>query len=163
MKEFKKWIVLLAALFVLSGMMSCEMFESDDEETIEVKGEWDTGYGSIIITDSTISWYGTDGTLSYAYDIESFSNDSWNGSETGEGDYGYMVIKYTTAPTWNDSVNGLYNIFRWQNLNSSESPASFEYGEAYLDGTYHESASESKNTATSSNGYYWFSSATKVD
>ncbi|OQY31562.1 MAG: hypothetical protein B6241_13700 [Spirochaetaceae bacterium 4572_59] len=27
MKNLKKWLVLLAALFVLTGMMSCEMFE----------------------------------------------------------------------------------------------------------------------------------------
>ena len=117
MKELKKWIVLLAALFVLTGMMSCEMFGEEDDDDIAVEGTWDAGYGSeVVITDSTYSNYYNDVLSAISAKIVSFDNDGWNGSETGSGDYGYMVIKYTQASAFTPESQDKYMVVRWQDI-----------------------------------------------
>jgi len=170
MKELKKWIVLIAALFVLTGMMSCELLNPGDDLAIE--GSWDAGYdSSLVIKGSTFSSM-YKGKLSYSAEIVSFDNNGFNASEKGKGDCGYMVIKYTSTPSWfdADSLTGKYMILRWQNLQTVNNVTTMEYSEGSNDtnwgdttpGTLFDSASEAIEGATAASGFFAFSSVTKI-
>ncbi len=164
MKTLKNWIVLLTALFVLGGMMSCELFE-EEEETIEIIGTWDAG---IIIDGDLISFNNFDyypDEAKYTADIISFSNQSFNAGETGEGNCGYVVVCYNNSPdysAWGFGVNeieGKYMVIRWQNLEEVDGVISMRYAEGY--GTYFDTADDAIENATDSNGYFSFSSTTQ--
>lgn len=168
MKELKKWIVMIAVLFVLTGMMSCELFDGGDDPT--VFGSWEDGYGSemIITEDSFSSYY--NGTLSYSAEVISYHNNEWNQSENGEGSYGYLVIQYENTPYWYDadSLTGKYMVLRWQNLAYNLGVTTMEYSEGSNDsdwtdttpGTLFDTEEEAIAGATGADGFFYFSSVT---
>lgn len=165
MKNLKKWLVLLAALFVLTGMMSCEMFE-DDDESLAVIGTWDAGYGNTMEITSSLykkSWpassWGSAG--SYSAKIVYFNNSDWNSTDSGsgEGSYGYFVIEWTDPSISTDK--GKFDVVQWKNLKTLSGTTTMSYSEGYNAKGYFETADDAIESATSANGYFGvFSSAT---
>lgn len=158
MKNLKKWLVLLAALFVLSGMMSCEMFE-DDDETLAIVGEWDEGFGSTMIITSSLykkSWVAgaTWPAGSNSAKIVSFNNSDWNSTDSGsgEGTYGYVVIEWTEPS--NPTDKGKFDVVQWESLKTTSGTTTVSYSEGYNAKGYFETADDAIEGATSANGYF---------
>ncbi len=162
MKNLTKLAVLLTALFVLGGLVSCDLNDSGSD-SLAIVGTWDyttTGDGTLVVTDSTYSvdmssstydWY-------YAGDIVSYDNSGWNGTETGEGSYGYLVYKLTShSSSYYSGYIGKYVVVRWQNFVDGTSME-------YLDGSseYFDTVDEALEGATEADGVftasYWDSS-----
>ena len=140
--------------------------------SLEVIGEWDQGWGSILeITENTYSSYYND-SLSYSATIVSFSNKEFNAGDTGMGNCGYMVLRFNNTPYWYDadSITGKYTVFRWQNLETVNDVTTTDYSEGSNDsdysdttpGTYYDTAAEAIANVKDANGYFsTFSSMTK--
>ena len=118
----RKTLVVLAILSVCFLFFGCA--PAGVTTGIEVKGTWlhPSSYGdeTWVISENSIT-YSFGGTQVYSADIDSYSNDSFNASETGAGEYGYAVIKYTAVDGAGTGTVGGYNIFRWQNYTGSTS------------------------------------------
>ena len=163
MKHLKKWLVVLAALFVLTGMMSCDMF-SEEDEVLEIIGEWDNGMGIGISERTFTSSYGD--TVYYTATIVDFDNSGFNAGESGEGDCGYLVMQFDYAPSWYadnaDLFTGKYTVFRWQNITTANGETTMETSEGSNDptfgdgmpGTYYDTREEAIENVTEANGYF---------
>jgi hypothetical protein len=155
-KNLRKLTLLFLVIFVFSGLMSCELF--NDEDTLAIIGEWDTGYGSLDVTSAEITTYNSDGSIFWSYEIDSFDNSEWNGDESGEGNYGYMVVKCTEPSEYTPEAQDKYTVIRWQNFVTE---TSMEYSEGYI--AYFDTAEEAIAGATISEGFFnLFSSTTKL-
>lgn len=167
-KGFKGSVALLATLVALS-LTSCSAISSllggDTGTTtpdIEIAGTWlDSAYGTNMLTISNSS-YVVDDQSSYDWDytceIVKYSNDGFNAGETGTGNCGYAVVKFTVHPNSTSSV-GKYTVLRWQNLTTSGS-VTVSTSEGY--GTYFDTAAAAEAGATAAAGYFsYYSASTK--
>ena len=171
MKQLKKWPVILLSLCIFGSLMSCNLVGDEDkeEEKLAIKGEWDLSYpvgdtvrrASIVVTNDTYAYH-SDGVEQYRYEIVSFDNDSWNGGEEDEGNYGHMVIRYETDnPLYSESTKGKYTVFRWRNLSISDEATTMDFSEGfYAEGWwddvsgYFDSSDEAFKGATDAAGYF---------
>ncbi len=130
---------------------------------IESLGRWSDGsYTNIDITEALYNVYETAdfSTISWGFEIVSYSNDSWNGGDTGVGNFGYALLKYTNPPSWATSEKDKYTILRWKNLTET----TMDYSEAYCSGgtTYYITEAEALANVTNANGCFAiFSPVTK--
>ncbi|QEN08685.1 hypothetical protein EXM22_12055 [Oceanispirochaeta crateris] len=149
MKNLKHLSLFLMVLLVMTGFMSCELIGKDD---IAIIGEWDTtsdsGSGRIIFTDSSYENY-YNGELSYTAKIVHSDNYNWNGEESGEGYYGYLVIQFDNPPSWNTTIENKFVVLRWKNFIEG---TSMDYSEGYLE--YFDTADEAIEGATAANGFF---------
>ncbi len=128
---------------------------------IEIAGTWDGGMSNyLIITNTTFTvdnpddWY-----WDYSGEVISYSNDGFNAGESGLGDSGYAVIKFTSHPS-GSSVEGKYTVLRWQNLATGSVDTTVQTCEGY--GVYFETAEAAEAGATFADGYFTsYSSSTK--
>jgi hypothetical protein len=127
-KNVKMNVVVLTAAIV---MLSAGCDPSVGDEGPEISGTWiDTIYNTKITftADSYQSYAGLEDTVpSYECEITDFDNRGWNGGDTGAGDCGYAVLRFTKAPSWNTAAEGTYTILRWQNLKSVGLVTTMEY------------------------------------
>ncbi|MFW5799942.1 MAG: hypothetical protein ACOCV8_03915, partial [Spirochaetota bacterium] len=139
---------LLLILLVLTSLSlyACETF-FDDVEDIEIAGEWiDEGtnqYGNwkqkLEISNSKITNYFIQGIdddnqewdIYWEASIYDYDNRLWNGGETGSGDLGYAVIKYTTPSENQPNSESKYMVFRWQNLSKNSFGTTMEWAEGF--------------------------------
>jgi hypothetical protein len=160
-KELRNKILLLAlvgAVLILAAS-GCSLLRK-----IEVAGTWYDDaefFGQkfkTVITETTISgyWDIADTEPAYVYEIVDFYQRTWNGGETGEGDTGYAVVRYSEYPLSPDLV-GAYTVFRWQNLMNSNGVLTAEFSEGspptWPNG-YADTASEAEDNATEANGWF---------
>ena len=164
-KELRRKIVTLAVLaaVLLVAASGCSLFRK-----IDIIGTWHDVYGGKrVVTESTISvyWLTTDTEPAWIYEIVDFDNEAWNGGDTGEGEAGYAVVMFSTAPADNPEFEGTYTVFRWQNLQNTDGVLTMEYSEGSPPTWpvgYEDSATDAAANATESNGWFaWgYTSAT---
>jgi hypothetical protein len=165
----KKNSLLITSIFIFLMAVACftgcdDYIELDDNGInfdIEIAGTWIDPYNvKLVINDSKIDFYSqsTDTETSYEAIIHGYNNSIWNGDESGTGDDGFMVIKYSKAPSWNPDCQGKYMIFRWQNLDAGAAPITMDYAEGsnYPTNTYFDSEAEAVTGATTAEGFFVF-------
>lgn len=179
MKFFSKTALSAVAVILVLSIAGCNLFlsegnasdESDESEPIEIAGEWyeSEHESGLTITDSTIE-FTDDGSVWQTCKIVDFSNEQFNGGESGEGNCGYAVLHYTEPSSSIESdAQDKYGILRWQNLTDS----GMEYaegtkgtdtdGDGWWDSyTYFDTAREAKNSMTESDGFFSMYSAIDV-
>lgn len=158
-KRLKNGALLLAALSFVFAFASCDLLgEKDKKEDIEIEGTWhESTFGSgLVITNDTIEFHtAVDGIFSDATkyqecEIVSYDNDGFNADDSGTGDCGFMVIKYTEPSSYISSIaQDKYGIFRWQNLNTASGVTTMSYSEGYIDSDGDWSADKYSDTAES--------------
>ncbi|MFA6506314.1 MAG: Ig-like domain-containing protein [Treponemataceae bacterium] len=130
---------------------------------IEIAGTWlDNDFGTTLLTITNTS-YSVDDTTSYNWDytceIVKYSNDGFNAGDSGAGDCGYAVVKFTVHPNSPSSV-GKYTVLRWKSLVNVSGSTTVYTCEGY--GTYFDTAAEAEAGANSAGGYFsWYSQSTK--
>jgi len=159
---------LILSVFLLLSFSSCDMFQPE-EESIEVVGEWSNQDEKASITSNSFIKYYRDSetdnfVMGYECAIAEFSNDNFNAGESGDGDCGYAVIKYTTPPSYNPDAKDKYGIIRWQDLSSN----AMNFSEAYYDpdptdddftAVYFDTAADAKANMTNVNNCFSMYSA----
>ncbi len=120
--------------------------------------EWESKY---VITNELFEVYSSFDAASpdYTYEIVEYSNDRFNAEETGDGNYGFAVIKYLEPPSWNPDASG-HTILRWQNLDTADGVTRVDLCEGFYDpdedGTaeYLDTAEEAKEYVTAESGSF---------
>ncbi len=175
-KRLKRSALLGTALVAVLSLASCDLIgnifggDAGDEETtnIEIAGTWwESSYGSgLIVTNDSIEFHtSSTGTLSddtkwQKCEIVSYSNDGFNNSETGTGDCGYAVIKYTEPSSYvATAAQDKYGILRWHSLTTTSGTTTVAYEEGYLsdsswNAVYSETAAEAITSFTTSAGAF---------
>ncbi|MDC7245630.1 MAG: hypothetical protein PQJ47_06935 [Sphaerochaetaceae bacterium] len=175
MKHINRWravlgTIVLAALVVFAST-GCSLFLSSTmppEGSYELVGDYGTETWDI--DEDTISY--DSGYTSYEADIISTVVDSFNAGDSTivssgsspSGDYGYMVIQYTTVSDEGTGEVGKYNIFRWQENADDASAMDFTQGYKDADGespyinALFDTAQDAVDGATNDNGYFSFAS-----
>ena len=147
MKKRTKALAVAAIAILTLSISSCDLYT---EDPIEIMGTWmDPLYGStIIVTEDGID-FGY-----YQADFSNHSNEKWNAGESSlaTGDFGFAVIRYTSAPPWNPDLLGKYMVFRWKDFDSGSGLLSFSEG--YNNGTYFEDELTACAEATDAAGYF---------
>lgn len=191
-------MLILIAIMILCVSPAClDPFENNTED-IEITGEWisegENQYGfwkqKIVVNNSRITnyWMESDDDdfsdneweLFWKATLYSYDNDIWNGGESGRGDYGYAVMKYTVPSPYNPESQDKYQVFRWQRLTALSNETTMEWSEGfkiqpdtdigdcgvdgYYCGVYFDSILDAENTATESEGFfYMYSEITKTN
>lgn len=172
------FIILISITLVLSCKTDPVSGDSGDagdngtQSDIDILGTWvenpGSYYSKLVITNTRIENYNEETATDTLWDadIESYYNDEWNADETGEGEYGYMVIYYTKASSWVPQSLNKYNILRWKNITDDNGTVTMEYSEAYCtDGgttaIYFDTPEDAKAQATEENGCFSIYSTTE--
>jgi len=164
MKNVKKISALLSVLFVLTGMMSCDLSGNIKNVLPQVSGNWDAGSGTTMeITSESFKSYNNE-VLAYSAKVESFDNTCWNSSEKGEGDYGYLLIKIETAPAANPGIKDKYTVVRWENLKLENGTTTMEYCVEIEDAaSCFDKADDALGSVTDEKGFFkTFTNVTKI-
>ncbi|MBF9016361.1 MULTISPECIES: hypothetical protein [unclassified Oceanispirochaeta] len=162
-KNLGKLALLFMVLFVVAGFMSCGNDLVD--EPLAIIGNWDIGYGSTLtVTATKFTNTSFDDSVFFSYDIVVIDNDDWNASESGEGSYGFIVVKCTTPSIYTPEAKDKFMVVRWQNLESGEtSTMEFAEGSDYPANTYFDTYNEAMSGATGAAGFFgYFSTATQL-
>lgn len=162
-KNLGKLALLVMVLFVFAATMSCDL--NKDETSLAIIGEWDAGFGSTMtLTASQYEVYYND-VLSYSAKVVSYSNDSWNAGESGEGSYGYFVVQFDNPSAFTPESKDKFMVVRWKNFLDLEAAASMSYSEGsdYPTNTYFDSIDDALEGATTAAEFFGFySTATKL-
>jgi hypothetical protein len=162
-KNLSKLALLFMVLFVVAGFMSCD--NNLVIEPLAIIGDWDIGYGSTLtVTASKFINTSSDDTVFFSYDIVVFDNNDWNASESGEGSYGFIVVKCSKPSVYTPEAKDKYMVVRWQNLESGETTTmEFAEGSDYPVNTYFDTFIEAMSSATEAAGFFgYFSTATTL-
>ncbi len=105
-------------------------------DELEVIGTWyhaDANWPEKwVVTDTTIEKHSSlaSTTPDYSFTIIDYSNDGFNAGDTESSDCGYAVVKYATAPSYNDDADG-YVVYRWKNLSTADGETQVDISEGY--------------------------------
>lgn len=167
-KRLRVGALLGALLIAVLGLSSCDLFGGDPvADDIEIAGTWVDSYGgALVVTDGTARFYSS-GTITEANkwqecEVVDYDNDGFNAGDSGTGDCGYMVIKYTEPSSYiAAAAQDKYGILRWQNLATASGATTMGYAEGYTDGTYSDTAAAAEAYfCDDESAFSYYSSAT---
>ncbi len=173
MKKTLRFLLSLLVLFTALGFVSCDGIQEKTVETVYylyssgIRGTWHTGENAKLVLTETeyISYYNN--SVSYKADIV-FESTGWNGGEYPSDKSlpnGYMVIKFTQAPSWNAGIADKYMVVRWKQVKTaSDGKVTMSYSEGYKGmSDYFDTAEDAIVGATGEAKYFNnFSTATLI-
>lgn len=160
-------------IFCLSFFLFTACAEESGSPPIEVAGEWQlvtspTFAEKWVIDNGEIAYYWSTvsnrvwNITNYLAEVVSHNNETFNGGETGAGDTGHLVLRYTHVLNPAAGTVGMYNVLRWKQRGNENGTnyVSFSVGTKTV-GTYPNSTNlvfdtpqEAQAGATEAAGYF---------